>query len=72
MHASHPEYNKFVSQALDGIGERLRNGTLKGLSEARVEISKLNQSLINTFEKIEADPAVTDKRINEFFRELNK
>lgn len=72
MHASHPEYNKFVSQALDGIGERLKNGTLKSLSEARAEISKLNQSLVNTFEKIGTDPAVTDKRINEFFRELNK
>ncbi|MBC9929530.1 RHS repeat-associated core domain-containing protein [Chitinophaga qingshengii] len=71
MHASHPEYNKYVANTLTLINDDLKNSIIT-LGEARQRVSKMNEKIINAFEEIMQDQNKVDKRINEYFRELNE
>ncbi|MEZ2442980.1 AHH domain-containing protein [Chitinophaga sp. RCC_12] len=71
MHASHPEYNLYIQKQLNQLETQVK-GLRMTLGEAEKEVRQINQKIISVFEDIMRDNNKVDKRINEYFRELNK
>ncbi|WP_363435776.1 RHS repeat domain-containing protein [Chitinophaga ginsengisegetis] len=69
--ASHPEYNLYIQKQLNQLETQVK-GLRMTLGEAEKEMRQMNQKIINVFEDIIRDNNKVDKRINEYFRELNK